>query len=24
MHFSTPTNTRYAYFVYPANWQELA
>ncbi|MBN7773806.1 cupin domain-containing protein [Clostridium aminobutyricum] len=24
IHFSTPTNTRYAYFVYPANWQELA
>ncbi len=24
IHFSTPNNTRYAYFVYPANWQELA
>lgn len=22
IHFSTPDNTRYAYFVYPANWQE--
>lgn len=24
IHFSTPNCTRYAYFVYPANWQELA
>ncbi len=24
IHFSTPNSTRYAYFVYPANWQELA
>lgn len=24
IHFSTPDSTRYAYFVYPANWQELA
>lgn len=23
IHFQTPTFTRYAYFVYPANWQEL-
>lgn len=23
LHFQTPTFTRYAYFVYPANWQEL-
>ena len=23
IHFRTPTFTRYAYFVYPANWQEL-
>ena len=22
IHFQTPTKTRYAYFVYPANWQE--
>lgn len=22
IHFKTPTKTRYAYFVYPANWQE--
>ena len=24
IHFQTPDKTRYAYFVYPANWQELA
>ncbi|MEG2455073.1 MAG: cupin domain-containing protein [Oscillospiraceae bacterium] len=24
IHFRTPTAARYAYFVYPANWQELA
>ena len=24
IHFQTPNKTRYAYFVYPANWQELA
>lgn len=24
IHFSTPNSTRYAYFVYPANWQDLA
>ncbi len=24
IHFRTPSSTRYAYFVYPANWQELA
>ncbi len=24
IHFRTPNQTRYAYFVYPANWQELA
>lgn len=23
IHFQTPTKTRYAYFVYPANWQDL-
>ena len=23
IHFQSPTFTRYAYFVYPANWQEL-
>ncbi len=23
IHFQTPGKTRYAYFVYPANWQEL-
>lgn len=23
IHFQPPTFTRYAYFVYPANWQEL-
>lgn len=23
IHFQTPNKTRYAYFVYPANWQEL-
>ncbi|MFV0518046.1 MAG: cupin domain-containing protein [Aminipila sp.] len=23
IHFSTPNSARYAYFVYPANWQEL-
>ena len=23
IHFQTPDKTRYAYFVYPANWQEL-
>lgn len=23
IHFSTPDYTRYAYFVYPANWSEL-
>lgn len=23
IHFQTPTFTRYAYFVYPTNWQEL-
>lgn len=23
IHFQTPIFTRYAYFVYPANWQEL-
>lgn len=23
IHFQTPTFARYAYFVYPANWQEL-
>ena len=23
IHFQTPTFTRYAYFVYPANWQEV-
>lgn len=23
IHFQTPSNTRYAYFVYPANWSEL-
>ena len=24
IHFQTPDKTRYAYFVYPANWQEMA
>ena len=24
IHFQTPDKTRYAYFVYPANWSELA
>lgn len=24
IHFQTPNKTRYAYFVYPANWAELA
>ncbi len=24
IHFRTPNKTRYAYFTYPANWQELA
>lgn len=24
IHFQTPDHTRFAYFVYPANWQELA
>lgn len=24
IHFRTPNYARYAYFVYPANWQELA
>ena len=23
IHFQTPNKTRYAYFVYPANWAEL-
>ncbi len=23
IHFQTPSTARYAYFVYPANWQEL-
>ena len=23
IHFQTPSFARYAYFVYPANWQEL-
>ncbi|MDO4219319.1 MAG: ethanolamine utilization protein EutQ [Synergistaceae bacterium] len=23
IHFQTPSKTRYAYFVYPANWSEL-
>lgn len=23
IHFRTPDSTRYAYFVYPANWQDL-
>ena len=23
IHFQTPDKSRYAYFVYPANWQEL-
>ena len=22
IHFQTPTRARYAYFVYPANWQD--
>ena len=24
IHFQTPNKTRYAYFVYPANWADLA